>query len=57
MYIYIYIIIYIGMALLKFSQSGSEAEKFFKFSGDLRYLTYRSKLFSVKLGALNESKY
>lgn len=38
------------MLLLKFGKSGIDGERFFQITGDLRYLTWKSKLFSWKMG-------
>ena len=47
--------LYIGMLLLKFGKGGAEGERLFTLSGDCRYLSWKSKLFSMRFGRLNDS--
>lgn len=43
-----------GMKLLKCGKNGADGERFFSISGDLRYISWQSKLFSKNFGRIND---
>lgn len=42
------------MKLLKCGKSGADGERYFSITGDLRYITWQSKLFSKNFGRSNK---